>query len=579
MSIGKDEKRTIRERDTPTSRAAKKAPRAAPDEARSPTRPWRTLTLGLAGSFLGFLALPPADLWPLAWIAPIPWVLLIRSPSLSGRRPYRALYLAGFAYWAMAMQWLRLPHPATAVGGIVLCAYLGVYLPLFVGLSRVAVWRWRLPLALVCPVVWTGLELGRSYFASGFNFANLTHSQVHWLTLIQLADLAGAYGISFLLLLVAAGVARAIPWAGRPGSIASALVALAALAGALGYGHVRLGEETTRPGVRVALVQGAIDTRFDQPVPAEESMRQYIELSRQAAEAKPRPDLIVWPEAMFRSPLLTHDEEIVLPDGFPLTEEEFKDRESDTRRALEDFAGKRKGLGVPVLVGLDTVHADRTGITRYNSALLIDPQEGVGQRYDKVHPVMFGEYIPFAKWAPWLYRWTPLEGGIEAGERTTVFRVGETKLAATICFESMLPQLPRGQVASARSRGEEPDVLLNLSNDGWFWGSSALDLHLACNILRAVECRKPMLVAANTGISAWIDGSGRVLARGPKRKTEVIVADAQIDGRRSWYVVWGDGPVSVCLLFVIAIGLVAAMEKWQSRAGRKANKTTGPIDR
>ncbi len=79
------------------------------------------------------------------------------------------------------------------------------------------------------------------------------------------------------------------------------------------------------------------------------------------------------------------------------------------------------------------------------------------------------------------------------------------------------------------AEGKEPDILVNLTNDGWFWGSSELDMHLACGVFRAVECRKPFLIAANTGFSAWIDGDGRIRRQGPRRAKDVIVAEPRLD--------------------------------------------------
>src|SRR5436190_3051219 len=94
-----------------------------------------TLGLGLLGSLLVFISLPPFDLWPLAWVAPVPWLLLARHENLSGRRPYRALWAAGFAFWLLAIHWLRLPHWTTYFGWLALSFYLAFYLPVFIGLT------------------------------------------------------------------------------------------------------------------------------------------------------------------------------------------------------------------------------------------------------------------------------------------------------------------------------------------------------------------------------------------------------------------------------------------------------------
>jgi apolipoprotein N-acyltransferase len=126
----------------------------------------------------------------------------------------------------------------------------------------------------------------------------------------------------------------------------------------------------------------------------------------------------------------------------------------------------------------------------------------------------------------------------------------------SICFESVLPQTIRGQVVALRAQGQPTDVLVNLTNDGWFWGSSELDMHLTCGVFRAVECRKPLLIAANTGLSAWIDADGRIRRRGPRRAPGVLVADVQLDSRTSLYLRLGDWPAGLCLM--CALGLAAA---------------------
>ena len=117
----------------------------------------------------------------------VPWLVLVQASELAGRRPYRAVWFAGFVFWLMALQWLRLPHPATSLGGLALSAYLAFYLPVFVGLSRVAVHQIGVPLWLAAPIVWTGLELARAHIMTGFLLASLAHTQVGWTKLIQIA--------------------------------------------------------------------------------------------------------------------------------------------------------------------------------------------------------------------------------------------------------------------------------------------------------------------------------------------------------------------------------------------------------
>ena len=178
--------------------------------------PYRsTFGQALASAVALWAAFPPCDLGWLAWIAPVWWLLLIRRGELPGRRPYRALWLAGFVFWLAALHWLRLPFWATGFGWVALAAYLAFYLPVFIGLTRVAVHRGRIPLILAAPVVWTGLELARAHLLTGFPMACLGHTQYRWIELIQVSDLAGAYAVSFVVMFVAACFARILPCDGQ----------------------------------------------------------------------------------------------------------------------------------------------------------------------------------------------------------------------------------------------------------------------------------------------------------------------------------------------------------------------------
>ncbi|HEY2893210.1 MAG TPA: hypothetical protein VGJ16_03330, partial [Pirellulales bacterium] len=143
----------------------------------APSR-WRsTFALAAIGQPLFWAALPPLSFAPLAWLAPIPWVLLIRSQRLSGRRPYLVLWFSSFLFQLAAFYWVTLPHWATAFGWLAMSAYLAIYFPVFIGLSRVAVHRLRVSPLVAAPVVWVGLELARAHLITGFAMGNLSHTQ------------------------------------------------------------------------------------------------------------------------------------------------------------------------------------------------------------------------------------------------------------------------------------------------------------------------------------------------------------------------------------------------------------------
>jgi apolipoprotein N-acyltransferase len=552
-----------------------------------------------------FAALPPLAWGIVGWIAPLPWLVLIQAGELPGRRPYRALWLAGFVFWLMAVHWLRLPHPATSLGLLALAAYLALYLPVFVALSRVAVHRIGAPLWLAAPVVWTGLELARAHLLTGFLMGSLAHTQVNWTQLIQISDIFGEYGVDFLVMLVAACLAEGFPIAdfalrigeGVPQSefrsskfpLRPLPLAIAGLAliGTLAYGHWRLGEpsalgrDSNPRTIRIALIQGnsLAEWKYD-PSRERQIMDEYISLSEQAVElAKTRGDgrpldVIVWPETMFRTPLITFNSDYKPPANAVRTPEEV------ASYGPRDLAALVQRLQTPVLVGVERVHfaAARKPDEqipppdRYNSAVLVGRDGQIVGTYDKVHRVVFGEFIPFAKWLPFLYRMTPLTGGIEAGSGPVVLELNDRFLGPNICYETVIPHVVRRQANTLVGGSIAADVLINLTNDAWYWGSSELDMHLACGVFRAVEARKPLVIAANGGLSAWIDQLGRVRDVSPRQQPHVILADVEPSHMKSVYLDFGDWLASVCLTICGLLAIVG----W--RTSNNLSETTRPGD-
>lgn len=521
-------------------------------------------------ALLLWAALPPLDLGPAAWIAPVWWVLLIRRKALDGRRPYAAIWLAGFLFWLAALHWLRLPHPATSLGWFALSFYFAFYLPVFVGLSRVAVHRLGVPVVLAAPTVWTGLELARGHLLTGMTMASLGHTQYRFLALVQLSDLAGAYGVGFVVMFTAACLARMLPCDGRRPAWWPLLPAVGLPALAVLYGCVRTSGDYTAPGARVALIQGSIDTQMKaDPAMRGHIQEHYLKLSEEAVHKYAALDLIVWPETMFRDTLITYEPGAQKP-------EVYKDwSQAQFIEALGEAAGQTpetmgalaRRLDAALLLGVDNQHFGRQGLQLRNAAAFVTRQGRFVGQYEKMHLVMFGEYVPLADHVPWLQRLTPLAVNLSPGTRPAAFQVAGLRIAPNICFETVLPHVIRRQVLALRAAGAEPDVLVNLTNDGWFWGSSELDMHLICGVFRAVECRKPLLIAANTGFSAWIDGDGRILAQGPRRRADPLLAEVRRDRRESWYLSYGDWPAGVCLA---ACGVLAGVWLWGAFLRRKS---------
>ncbi len=169
---------------------------------------------------------------------------------------------------------------------------------------------------------------------------------------------------------------------------------------------------------------------------------------------------------------------------------------------------------------------------------------------------MFGEYVPLGKLLPFLYRLTPMQEGLTPGDAPLAIKWGRVTLCPNICYENTVPHLIRRQVRQLAATGNSPDAIITITNDGWFWGSSQLDLHLACAIMRAVELRLPLLIAANTGFSASVNARGQVMAKGPRHATGVVWAELHPRiGPDSRYGRWGDRGAIGCALFCAAAAL------------------------
>jgi apolipoprotein N-acyltransferase len=205
-----------------------------------------------------------------------------------------------------------------------------------------------------------------------------------------------------------------------------------------------------------------------------------------------------------------------------------------------------------LLAGTGTTEFSNHSHASYNTAMLLSPQGKTIYRYYKNHLVMFGEYIPIIDWFPWIYQYTPMPGGLKPGRAPGTFSLHQTPFSTSVCFESTVPHVIRRQALASK-----PAIVhLNLSNDGWFYGSSILDLHFQSAVLRAVENRLPVLVAANTGISAVIDRAGRVEQRGPRHATALISTSVERTTQTSFYAtVLGDWLAFLCCWVNIIFGL------------------------
>jgi apolipoprotein N-acyltransferase len=533
----------------------------------------RLLPSLLAGGLLWTCYFPLACGW-IAWVALVPLLCLVRSEARPSRI-YLCAWMAGLAFFWPALQWLRVgDYNMMYFSWGALATYCACFFPLGIFLVRFLDRHTRLPLILTLPVVWTALEFLRAHFLTGFPWYFLGHSQHDFLPVIQFADLGGAYAVSFLVALVNAWLFELLysrrrirtflalpeirissPWWSLP---LQGLVMIVLLVATLCYGDWRLMQNQFDAGPRVALIQGNLDQviRNDASFSKDEALgkmrNHYRNLCKQAADYRPRADLIVWPETSAPG---EWDE---FPPGVP-------------DAYCQELARLRaRAWETNILLGINSTvtEADRRS-HYYNSAVFISSEGVPGGRYDKIHLVPFGEYVPFKNQLPWMKAFAPydFEYGVESGEQATRFQLGGHRFGVLICFEDTDPDLAREYV---RRDKEVVDFLVNTSNDGWWKGTSGHDEHLAISRFRAIETRRAVCRSVNMGISAVIDPNGRVLEPHTvksggdvkiwevqaengranelpisrwsefKQVAGVLIAVVPIDHRSSLYARWGD---------------------------------------
>jgi apolipoprotein N-acyltransferase len=557
--------------------------------------------LALASGGLLFLCHFPVAWGWLGWVALVPLLPLVRAETRGWWR-YSCAWLAGTAYFWPAISWMTVADDRMIACWAMLSLYCTLYFPLAIYLVRCLDRGTRLPLVLIFPTIWTGLEFVRSFFGTGFPWYLLAHTQHDALYVIQIADLGGAFAVSFLvaainvILFEAITIVLGLASSGRKSAGLSARFALrcafvALMLGAtLAYGAFRLSQTDFEAGPRIALLQGNLDQRLriaahHSAAAQAKAHAAYQDLCRQAASLSPRPDLIVWPETSYPFIWLTVAPKIdtaKLPADF------------QNKLALEReqvlFAGASARTNV--LLGLNTLMLDEGNERRYNSALLVDAQGNEIQRYDKIHRVPFGEYVPLRDWLPFMNRFAPydFDYSIGCGDGLTRFQLGNFHFGVVICYEDTDPSMARDYGVKTAD-GPAVDFLLNISNDGWFNGSSEHEEHLAISRFRAIETRRALARSVNMGISAVIDSNGRVLAPTKQSKDEhevwfvpkcddlspslatagwhdfkktegILIVEMPIDKRTSLYAEAGDWLPYSCW-GLIGLGLVWS---WRRRA-------------
>lgn len=501
------------------------------------------------------LAFPRADLGLLALVALTPFLL-----TLGGVGRGAALlqgYLCGGVFFLLLLGWM--PRVMVLYGGmpkavawlvlVLLVLYLASYVALFAVLLAVA-WRRHGPIALAAaPILWVAIEFARATLLTGFPWGLLGYSQYRNLPLLQAAAAGGIYAVSCLVMAANAGLALVMARPGRGRPLAAGLLLLLAVTAAEVGG---LAVERNAPGspgengMTVAAVQGNVaQDRKWSPDEAGRILDDLIRLTRQAAAAGAR--LIVWPESAspfsFRRPMASP-----APGGAP------GDAPGGDAAAVavtadaaygEVVGGLARDLGISLIAGSVDYTVRRGQLRALNSAFAIGPDGELGPSYDKTHLVPFGEYVPLQRLLFFVNR---MAGGAIAGFAPgTRFEALPTPVgpaAITICYEAIFPELVR-RVA------RHGVLLINITNDAWFGRSGAPRQHLAIAVVRAVENRRYLLRAANTGISAVVDPYGRIVAETPLERQTVLVGTVAARRDRSLYARAGDWLAWACAILTV----------------------------
>lgn len=491
------------------------------------------------------LAFPKFDLNLMAWVAFVPLLYAIADQPLA--RVFGYAWLQGLVCYVGSLYWVvitlhnfaGMPVALAVAPMILLAAVQALYTGASFLAAQFAARRLLIPRLITIPIAWAALEWVRSFFPIGFPWNLLGYAAYRNLELIQFAEFTGVYGVSALIMLFNA-VLFSIIAEDQSGRVQiwslSGLTAL--MVAALTFGAIRIGRLERAPAagqLKVAMVQGNIpqsikwDPRF---LPT--SFKVYVDQSELAA--REHADLIVWPEAAAAFIFQPGDD---YPAQLAL--------HADYRNRLLELARR---TGEPILFGAPAIELNDGKVGTYNRAYLVSAHGRVEGFYDKIRLVPFGEYVPLRSVLGYFVDKIVVGfGDMLAGSRQTLFEVAGARLGVLICYESVFPDLTRREVK------EGANVLVNITNDAWYGDSSAPYQLLAMAAMRSVESHVPMVRVANTGISAVISPTGRIIAR-----TSLFTRSTEIEPvawrpQRTLYDVVGDLFAELCFA-LLAIGLV-----------------------
>jgi len=494
--------------------------------------PWIAAVMGGVLLFLGYVGF---DLFYLEWICLVPVLWAIRE-----QRPGRAFligWVAGIAahgggfYWVIQMfqGFAGMPWPLATLGLLLLAAANGIVLAIWAWGTRLITRDTGWNVAWVSPVVWTAAE---KFWPEIFpNYLGASQYKLSLLT--QIADVTGILGVTFLVVYINSTVYAVIEQWFKNRRFARRQVAVfAAVVGVvLVYGGVRIRAVDRQASGAAKLTVGLVQANHgagEKHKDPEGLLREHREMSRTLAGTRAL-DLIVWPESICR--INGTSREGQLPS---------------------DLLGD---LHTPTLFGatLGMWQGDKPRVC--NTAMLTDSTGGILGTYDKRVLVPFGEYIPFGDTFPQLYSWSPYSSRFWPGESEEPLQLGKHLLSVSICYEDIFPGHIRSLMRGARDC-RVPEAMFNLTNDSWYGKSIEPMEHLVLASFRAIEHRRSLVRATNTGVSAFVDPVGRLVNCSGLWTKETLVGRIPMMEGRTVYALLGDWVGWVCAsLSIFGIGL------------------------
>jgi apolipoprotein N-acyltransferase len=487
------------------------------------------IPLLVVAGVLGALAFPRTNWWLFAWIwlAPALCCALARSP----RQAFLDGWLTGTVFFLVLLRWLdytfrlysAIPWPLGWFPIGLLATYCALYTGVVAALVAWLATRigagWAIALS---PVLWVAGEWVRGHLMGGFSWGLMGYSQHGILLVIQIAELGGVYGVSFLLISVNAALAAVVAFRWRralPGAVATALL----LVLSLWFGVTALSRENSKSesrSLRVAVIQPSIEQTIKWDPAYNAEVMAIHERLTQAAAAR-QPALIVWPETA-AAIFLRADPAL-----------------------LSRLIGLSASLGTPLLVG-SVDREDRPRGQLLNSAFLLTGQ-GITGKYDKIHLVPFGEYVPLGWLIGFVRSWAEFISEFATGKTATIFPLPGAPFGTIICYEVIFPELFRTFVAGGAQ------FMVNITNDAWFGETSGPWQHLGTLPLRAVENRIAIARAANTGVSAFVEPSGRVRGTLPLFERGFMHHRVTLRTRTTVYTRFGDWLAYGCLALTAGV--------------------------